>query len=82
MIPLAPMALGGEPLSDASIEAFWEGTCVVAAHQHLLTSGESGYVDGSGQLVAGFADDEARIRWFYKTGADLINTRSAQRTQT
>jgi hypothetical protein len=48
----------------------------------LLTSGESGYVDGSGQLVAGFADDEARIRWFYKTGADLINTRSAQRTQT
>jgi hypothetical protein len=81
MIPLAPTALGGEPLSDASIEAFWEGTCVVAAHQHLCTSGEAGYVDESGRLVAGFADDEARIEWFHTTGADLINSRSTQRTQ-
>jgi hypothetical protein len=77
MIPLEPTALDGEPLSDSSSEAFWEGACVVAAHQQLCTSGEPGYVDAS----AGFADGEARIRWFHTTGADLINTRIAARTQ-
>jgi hypothetical protein len=81
MIPLEPTALDGEPLSDSSSEAFWEGACVVAAHQQLCTSGEPGYVDASGRPAAGFADGEARIRWFHTTGADLINTRIAARTQ-
>jgi hypothetical protein len=77
MIPLEPMALGGERLSDASREAFWEGTCVVAAHQQLCASAEPGYVDGDGRPAAGFADDEARIRSFRRIGADLITARSA-----
>jgi hypothetical protein len=81
MIPLGPAALGGVPLSDLAREAFWEGTCVVAAHQELRTSGKAGYVDGDGRLAAGFGDGEARIKWFHMTGADLINTRSAARTQ-
>jgi hypothetical protein len=77
MIPLEPTALGGEPLSDLSLEAFWEGTCVVAAHQQLCASGEPGYVDGDGRPAAGFADDEARIRSFRRIGADFITARSA-----
>ena len=82
MIPLEPQALGGEPLSDSSREAFWEGTCVVAAHQVLCASGKPGYVDGEGQLAAGFAGGEARIRSFRQTGADLMTNRSATRVQT
>ena len=81
MIPLEPMALGGEPLSDLSREAFWEGTCVVVAHQELGASGQPGYVDGDGRPTAGFADGEARIQLFRRIGADLITTRSAARVQ-
>ena len=81
MIPLEPMALGGEPLSDLSREAFWEGTCVVVAHQELCASGQPGYVDGDGRPTAGFADGEARIQLFRRIGADLITTRSAARVQ-
>ena len=81
MIPFEPSALGGEPLSDASREVFWEGTCVVAAHQTLCASGKPGYVDGDGRLAAGFADSEARIRSFRRIGADLITARSAAGVQ-
>jgi len=81
MIPVEPTAVGGEPLSDLSREAFWEGTCVVAAHQALSTSGQPGYIDGEGRPVAGFADGEARIRSFRQVGADLITNRSTERVQ-
>ena len=35
-------------------QAFWEATCVVAAHQHLRASGRPGYVDREGRLDPGF----------------------------
>jgi hypothetical protein len=81
MIPLEPTALGGEPLSDASREAFWEGTCVVAAHQKLVSSGRAGYVDGDGRPTKGFSDGEARIRAFSRIGAEVITLQSAARVQ-
>ena len=81
MIPLAPAALGGAPLSDMALEEFWEATCVVAAHQESARSGKPGYVDRAGRPAGGFADGEARIRAFRDIGADLISTRSAVRIQ-
>jgi hypothetical protein len=75
MIPLEPMALGGEPLSPLSRETFWEGTCIVAAHQNLAAAGRPGFVDADGRPNGEFADDEARIRWFREIGADLIAAR-------
>jgi len=81
MIPLGPATLGGEPLSDMSLEAFWEGTCVVAAHQALSASGRPGYVDGDGRLTAGFPDGEARIGSLRQIGADLFSNRSVARLQ-
>jgi len=81
MIPLAPATLGGEPLSDMALEVFWEGTCVVAAHQALSTSGRPGYVDGDGRLTTGFPDGEARIRSLHRIGADLFSNRSSARLQ-
>jgi len=81
MIPLHPTALDGETLSETARHAFWEATCIVAAHQELSGSGRPGYVDRDGAPVAGFADGEARIRHFRNIGADLIAIRSASRIQ-
>jgi hypothetical protein len=81
MIPLVPEALGGAPLSDLAREAFWEATCVVAAHQELAGSGRPGYVDRDGHLAGGYADVESRIKAFREIGAHLITTRSTARIQ-
>ena len=81
MIPLEPKALDGAPLSDLALEAFWEATCVIAAHQELSRSGRPGYVDGDGRLAAGFSDVETRIEAFRSMGARLITNRPAARIQ-
>ena len=57
-------------LSDTARAAFWEATCVVAAHQHLVAAGESGYVDATGSLVG--ADPAARRVELIALGARLI----------
>jgi hypothetical protein len=46
-IPIEPACVDG-PLSDIARHAFWEATCVVAAHQYEVTHGRLGYVDGTG----------------------------------
>ncbi len=71
-IPLEPRCGDGSLPSDASRHAFWEGTCVIAAHQHLRSSGRRGFVDRDGVPNTDFADAETRIRWFRDVGAELI----------
>jgi hypothetical protein len=71
-IPFDPVSKGGRPLSAAARGAFFEGACVVAAHQQRRRLGLSGYVDRDGTLAAGFTDDDARIRWFADLGARII----------
>ena len=71
-IPFDPACRGGVPLSDSTRAVFWEGTCVVVAHQHLRRSGRPGFVGRDGVPATGFADDEARIRWFADLGARLV----------
>jgi hypothetical protein len=71
-ISLEPRCRGGSLPSPAAREAFWEGTCVAAAHQHLRATGRPGFVDGEGRANPGFPDAEARIRWFRELGADVI----------
>lgn len=51
---------------------FWEGACVVAAHQFLTLHGECGFVDGKGQPHAGYKSADERIRAFAKIGAAVI----------
>lgn len=46
-IPIEVTCVDG-PVSDVARQAFWEATCVVAAHQHEVADGRPGYVDGSG----------------------------------
>ncbi len=71
-IPVDPTCVNDIPISEASRDIFWEGVCVVAAHQHLKQQGEAGYVDEAGALNPGFPDAETRIRYFAEMGAELI----------
>ena len=75
-IPLEPRCVDGSLPSTAARAAFWEATCVVAAHQHLRASGRPGYVDREGRLNPGFPDGESRIRWFAELGAERIDAAS------
>jgi hypothetical protein len=71
-IPFAPAGKGGRPLSPAARSAFFEGACVVVAHQQRRQAGLSGFVGADGIPAPGFADDDARIRWFAALGAQVI----------
>lgn len=71
-IPVAPSCRGGVPLSPMVLDVCWEGTCIVAAHQHLRREGKAGYVDGEGRLNPTFPDGETRIRYFAELGEELL----------
>jgi mannitol-1-phosphate 5-dehydrogenase len=79
MIPLALTVLGGAPLSQQGRAAFWEATCIVAAHQELSAAGRPGYVDEAGRLAAGFDNCEERIGSFARIGAEIIAARHGAR---
>ena len=76
-IPAAPRCADGKPPSAEAQDAFWEGTCIVAAHQHLRAQGRPGYVDAEGRLNPDFPDASSRRQWFRDQGAALIGTREA-----
>lgn len=71
-IPVAPTCLDGVPLSPTVRDITWEGTCIVAAHQHLRQLGKAGYVDRRGKLNPTFPDGETRIRYFAELGEELL----------
>jgi len=70
-IPLAPACKDG-PLPGAVRDIFWEGACVMAAHQFLMLHGECGYVDSQGNPAPEFRAAEERIRHFARVGAAVI----------
>lgn len=49
LIPIEPTCLGGAPIPGDIKSIFWEGACVVAAHQFLNLNGQTGFVAGCGQ---------------------------------
>lgn len=49
MEPMVPRCRGGVELDEMLKEAFWEGACVVAAHQYLTGIGQPGYIDALGE---------------------------------
>jgi hypothetical protein len=64
LLPIAPTCLGGQPIPEDVNATFWEGACVVAAHQFLSLRGQRGF-DGTG--------GEERIAFMAKLGATVIN---------
>jgi hypothetical protein len=72
LIPLDPACVKEIPVPDDVREIFWEGACVVAAHQFLTLHGECGYVDTQGQPNPKYRDAATRIAAFKSLGAAVI----------
>jgi hypothetical protein len=63
LIPIEPACVGGQPAPEDVKAIFWEGACVVAAHQFLTLHGEPGFTPECG---------EDRIASLKKLGAAVI----------
>lgn len=72
LLPIEPTCVGGTPVTEDVKEIFWEGACVVAAHQFLVLHGKCGFVDDQGRPNPGYASVEDRIAAFRKLGAAVI----------
>jgi hypothetical protein len=72
MVPMEPTCAGGEPVPDDLRDIFWEGACVIAAHQFLTANGQTGYVDEYGEPAPSYPDADARIKEFAQMGAAVI----------
>lgn len=72
LIPIEPTCLDSAPIPEALKELFWEGACVIAAHQYLVLNGLAGYVDGDGNPNPAYRTAEERIEAFRRLGAALI----------
>ncbi|MBS3734141.1 MAG: hypothetical protein KGY99_04370 [Phycisphaerae bacterium] len=68
LLPLVPTCAGGAPVPEEIAEIFYEGACVVAAHQFCRAHGEPGYVDDAGRLNADYENDQQRIAAFASLG--------------
>jgi hypothetical protein len=66
--PLEPACLKGAPIPDDLKDLFWEGTCVLAAHQFLSAHGQCGFVDAAGRPNPEYKDAQTRIDAFRKLG--------------
>ena len=70
LLPIEPTCLNGQPIPGDILDIFWEGACVVAAHQYLSLQGQPGFVDDQGHPHPGYPSDEARIAAFSRTRRD------------
>jgi hypothetical protein len=74
LLPIEPRCVGGVEIDDDLKDIFWEGACVVAAHQFLTLHGQCGYVDDRGELNPDYEDAEERIRSLALLGSAVIQT--------
>ncbi len=71
MEPVKLFARGGVPLTPRLKQINWEGACVIAAHQHVVSQGLEGYVDSNGKA------DRGQRNEFVKLGEKVISGRLA-----
>ena len=72
LLPIEPTCLKGVAVPDDVKEIFWEGACVVAAHQFLTLHGKCGFVDAQGQPNPDYQDADSRIAAFKSLGETVI----------
>jgi hypothetical protein len=72
LIPLEPTCVEGAPIPEDLRAIFWEGACVIAAHQRLTQQGEPGFVDAQGRPNPAYPTAEARIAAFRSLGESII----------
>lgn len=68
--PLTPTCLKGVPLPEDLKKIFWEGTCVLAAHQFLTVHGREGFA--AWDPKADGKTRSARIEQFARLGAAVL----------
>lgn len=73
LVPLEPQCVKGAEVPEEIKAIFWEGACVVAAHQFLTAHGDVGFVDAAGLPNAKYHSAEERIAAFAKLGAAVIS---------
>lgn len=71
LIPMMP-ACNDDSLDPALQAIFWEGACVVVAHQFLTAHGECGYVDQNGDLNPAYGSPDERICQLARLGEAVI----------
>ena len=74
LIPLEPTCVKGAAIPDEVKSIFWEGVCVIAAHQDLADKGEAGFVDSHGNPNSKYAGADERIKAFAAMGEKAILT--------
>ncbi len=72
LLPIEPACVGNAPVPEDVRELFWEGACVVAAHQFLTLNGQCGFVDAGGKPNPAYTNDNQRIKDFARLGAAVI----------
>ncbi|MFP4107426.1 MAG: hypothetical protein ACLFVU_15265 [Phycisphaerae bacterium] len=72
LLPIEPACVGGTPVPEQVKEIFWEGACVVAAHQFLTLNGRAGFVDADGNPNPDHDSADQRIKAFASLGAAVI----------
>jgi len=72
LIPMEPTCKAGESVPDALKDIFWEGACVIAAHQFLVAQGQYGFVDDKGRPNSEYRSHEERIKAFSRIGSAVI----------
>ena len=73
LLPIEPTCLNGAPIPEDLREIFWEGACVVAAHQFLTLHGECGFVDAQGAPNPKYPNASTRIAEFKSLGESVIH---------
>jgi hypothetical protein len=74
LVPIPPHCLDEAPIPPAVQSIFWEGACVVVAHQWQRLHGRPGFVDGVGRPNPDYPDAEARIAAFARIGRAVLAT--------
>jgi hypothetical protein len=69
MESMIPKCRGGVDLDESIRSIFWQGACVIAAHQYLVSKDQTGYVDANGnrtdkQIPQLESAGEAIIKYF------------------
>ena len=72
LLPIAPTCLGGEPIPEDVQDIFWEGACVLIAHQYSTQTGQPGFVDGAGTPDPAYPSADARIAAYRALGAGVM----------
>ena len=71
-IPVEPLCVKSQAIPADLKDIFWEGSCVMAAHQYLVAQGECGFVDQHGQPSTQYESAEERIKAFADLGSAVI----------